>query len=86
MVRRINLLSPADVASLPDFQAQPPDNIKGQCSQCGKCCQSISCPALDPISLKCLIHHCRPVACRIWPQTVKDIDSVRCTGYKLTGL
>jgi hypothetical protein len=54
---------------------------KGECRQCGTCCNLLNvCPMLTRQG-KCLIYgSCRPRACRYFPIDQKDIDEVSLCG------
>jgi len=57
------------------------DIRKGECHQCGTCCNfSLSCPLLTRDRL-CLVYgKCRPKACRLFPLDEKDLADVTACG------
>ena len=56
---------------------------KGECKQCGMCCNLLyTCPMLNKHG-QCLIYgKCRPMVCKIFPIDQKDIDEIKMCGGK----
>jgi len=50
---------------------------RGECKQCGKCCElAFSCPFLTK-SRRCVIYNiCRPRHCKTFPIDQKDIEEI----------
>lgn len=50
---------------------------RGECNQCGKCCElTLRCPFLTP-SRKCLIYTvCRPRHCKTFPLNREDLEEI----------
>lgn len=56
---------------------------RGECRQCGSCCNLLfTCPALTKHG-KCLVYGvCRPGACKVFPIDQRDIEEVRLCGSR----
>lgn len=76
------LLDQLDISNLQESEKKPPSFVTGKCKRCGNCCIGPGCPAYDHKTQKCLIYHCRPVACRIYPGHQQAIDLFDCPGFK----
>jgi len=86
MSKSLTVFYPSEVATFPENQLHPPDNIEGTCQQCGKCCLFYGCPLFDTDTNQCRIYENRPVGCRTWPHGQKEILEVGCDGFTQTGL
>ena len=64
----------------------PIDNKrKGKCKRCGKCCQKANCKFLefdDRGKACCPIHKYRPLQCRKYPRSKKELFTHPVCGYK----
>lgn len=86
MSKLLEVLTNHEAATLPIEQVKPPDNITGNCVQCGKCCEFYNCPLWDKVNKVCSIYNNRPVACRMWPHRQSDIMKVGCPGFTQVNL
>lgn len=77
----ITLLTPADIATLPDRETHPPDYMSESCQKCGKCCEHFECPANDSVTHLCKVYGNRPTVCRQWPLQREHLSLVNCPGY-----
>ena len=56
---------------------------KGQCDQCGKCCNLLfACPMLNRDRLCIVYGKCRPKVCKLFPIDQNDIDEIASLGGK----
>lgn len=57
----------------------------GQCKRCGKCCKILyKCPFLVELkdgSTQCKVYKKRPLQCRTYPITEKDLKNAGCKGF-----
>ena len=54
---------------------------KGECRQCGACCNLlVTCPMLTKQGLCFIYGTCRPKSCRVFPIDQKDIDEINLFG------
>lgn len=60
----------------------------GQCVRCGMCCIKTGCKILefdDDGNACCPIRKCRPLQCRKYPRTEKELFTRSTCGYKFDG-